>query len=130
MTGHVRFTAWDAEHPATESRFVIEQIIRRRIGFAGLLLTDDLDMDALDGDVPQRAVRALAAGCDIALNCWADMEDMLGIAHLCPPLTPAAAARLDAALATTGPLHGDPARRRELVVRRDALLALIESPAK
>ena len=130
MTGHLRFTAWDSQRPATESPFVVHEIIRKRIGFTGLLLTDDLDMDALAGDVPQRAVRALAAGCDIALNCWADMEDMLGIAHLCPPLTDGAAARLDAALAGTGPLRGDPERRRELVAKRDALLALSESPAE
>ena len=130
MTGHLRFTAWDSQRPATESPFVVHEIIRKRIGFTGLLLTDDLDMDALAGDVPQRAVRALAAGCDIALNCWADMEDMLGIAHLCPPLTDGAAARLDAALAGTGPLRGDPERRRALVAKRDALLALSESPAE
>ena len=130
MTGHIRFTAWDDVHPATESRFVIEEIIRRRIGFAGLLLTDDLDMDALDGNVPARAVRALAAGCDVALNCWADMEDMAGIAHQCPPLTAAAAQRLDAALATTGSLVADPARRRELVAKRDALLTLTASGAE
>ena len=52
MTGHLVFTAWDADHPATQSPYVIEQIIRQRVGFGGLLLTDDLDMEALSGTVP------------------------------------------------------------------------------
>ncbi|MCB2060882.1 MAG: beta-N-acetylhexosaminidase, partial [Novosphingobium sp.] len=71
MTAHVLYTAWDRENPATLSPFVVEEIIRGRIGFDGLLLTDDLDMEALSGAVPERAARAIAAGCDIALNCWA-----------------------------------------------------------
>ena len=49
MTAHVLYTAWDAENPATLSAFVIGEIIRKRIGFTGLLLTDDLDMEALTG---------------------------------------------------------------------------------
>src|SRR5690606_23278834 len=74
MTAHVRYTAWDTENPATLSRVVIDEVIRGRIGFEGLLLTDDIDMEALDGSVPDRAERAIAAGCDIVLNCWAKME--------------------------------------------------------
>jgi len=124
MTSHILYTAWDAEHPATQSSFVIEQIIRKRIGFAGLLLTDDLDMEALAGPVPERAARSLAAGCDLALNCWAKMADMIGIAAACPTMGAATAARLEAALAVTGALVPDPARRLALSQKRDALLAL------
>ena len=124
MTAHLRYTAWDAEHPATQSPFVIEQIIRQRIGFSGLLLTDDLDMEALSGTVPERAARSLAAGCDLALNCWARMPDMVGIAAACPTMPEATAMRLAAALARTGLLMPDPARRDALAARRDSLLAL------
>ena len=124
MTGHIRFTAWDSENPATQSPFVIEDIIRKRIGFSGLLLTDDLDMEALSGSVPERAERAIAAGCDVALNCWAKMDDMVGIARLLPAMTDAAAARLDRALAATDPARGELARQPELLAKRDALLAL------
>ena len=53
MTGHLRFAAWDAENPATHSAFVVQEIIRKAIGFDGLLLTDDLDMEALGGSVPE-----------------------------------------------------------------------------
>lgn len=129
MTGHIRFTAWDADNPATQSPFIIAEIIRRQIGFAGLLLTDDLDMEALAGPVPERAARALAAGCDLALNCWARMEDMIGIAQACPTLREDSAVRLAAALAGTAPGTADPARHAALVAQRDSLLALAERPA-
>ena len=124
MTGHLVFTAWDADHPATQSPFVIEEIIRKRIGFDGLLLTDDLDMEALCGSVPERAERAIAAGCDIALNCWADMEDMQGIAHSLPAMSSEAGRRLERALAGTG--FGEPVsdRQAHLLAKRDSLLEL------
>ena len=124
MTGHIRFTAWDPDNPATQSSFVISEIIRRRIGFGGLLLTDDLDMEALAGPVPERAARALAAGCDVALNCWAKMDDMIGIARACPVMHGDSAVRLEAALAATGSLAADPGRSRTLAAKRDSLLAL------
>jgi beta-N-acetylhexosaminidase len=123
MTAHVRYTAWDAENPATVSAFVVGEIIRRRIGFDGLLLTDDLDMQALGGSVPERAERAIAAGCDIALNCWAKMDDMTGIAARLPSLAGAAEARLERALAAMGaPTTRDQA---ELIAKRDVLLGAL-----
>jgi len=125
MTGHIRFTAWDADLPATLSPFIIAEIIRGRIGFEGLLLTDDLDMAALNGPVPDRAAQALAAGCDLALNCWAKMDDMIGIAAACPVMRPDTAERLDLALARTWRLAADPARWAELTEKRDALLGLV-----
>lgn len=128
MTGHIRFAAWDADHPATQSPFVVSEIIRKRIGFDGLLLTDDLDMQALDGTVPQRAEVALAAGCDIALNCWAKLDDMAGIAARCPAMSAATAQRLDRALAVTR-LDGAAGIQVELLAKRDALLRLVEAAA-
>jgi len=124
MTGHIRFTVWDAENPATQSPFVIDEIIRKRIGFDGLLLTDDLDMEALSDSVPLRAAHAIAAGCDIALNCWAKMDDMVGIAEALPALSGEAAVRFDRALGATDPAKADLAAQGELLAKRDALLAL------
>ncbi|WP_305098183.1 beta-N-acetylhexosaminidase [Croceibacterium aestuarii] len=120
MTAHVLYTAWDADSPATLSEFVIREIIRKRIGFTGLLLTDDLDMAALTGSVPERAERALAAGCDIALNCWAKMEDMIGIADRLPQMSDETALRYERALIASGDsaTAGDEA---ELLAKRDAL---------
>ncbi len=122
MTAHVRYTAWDADNPGTLSPFVINEIIRKRIGFGGLLLTDDIDMEALDGTVPERSERAIAAGCDVVLNCWAKMDDMIGIAERLPAMSPETAERLDRALAGTG---GAPAGdRAQLIAKRDDLLEL------
>ncbi len=125
MTGHVRYPAWDAQLPATLSATVIRDVIRGRIGFDGLLLTDDLDMQALGGAVPDRAARAQAAGCDIALNCWAKMDDMIGIAQALTPMSATTAARLERALAPTSDFAApvDFARQAERTSTRDRLLA-------
>lgn len=124
MTGHLKFTAWDADHPATQSPTVIRDIIRGRIGFDGLLMTDDLDMEALSGSVPERAERAIAAGCDVALNCWAKMDDMIGICERLPQMGPQSAARLARMLAHTR-LDGASGDQAALIAKRDALLGLV-----
>ena len=123
MTAHVVYAAWDRFNPATQSPFVIGEIIRKRIGFDGLLLTDDLDMEALTGPVPERAVRSLEAGCDVALNCWAKMDDMIGIATALPRMGAETTARLDRALAQMR-LDGASGRQLALAEKRDALLTL------
>jgi len=128
MTGHLKFTAWDNENPATQSPFIIAEIIRKRIGFDGLLLTDDLDMEALSGTVPERAEKAIAAGCDIALNCWARMPDMAGICERLPAMGVQTAARLARTLAFTR-LDGASGDQAELIAKRDALLALAGAAA-
>jgi beta-N-acetylhexosaminidase len=126
MTAHVRYTAWDAENPATQSEFVVREIIRRRIGFDGLLLTDDIDMEALCGGIPERGAKALAAGCDVVLNCWARVGDMAGLAECLPAMPAEARERLDRALAAIGEPACD---RAELIAKRDALLDLARDPA-
>ncbi len=129
MTGHLVFTAWDAECPATLSKAVIRDIIRGQIGFDGLLLTDDIDMEALGGSIPERAARAHGAGCDIILNCWAKMADMEGICNVLPAMSQATAARLDRALAGTRIAPAIAPEHTELLTKRDALLALTGTPA-
>jgi beta-N-acetylhexosaminidase len=129
MTGHLLFPAWDADHPATLSPTIIRDIIRGQIGFAGLLLTDDIDMQALDGTIPERAARAHAAGCDIVLNCWAKMDDMAGICAALPAMSADVSERLDHALADTRLADAIPERQRGLLAKRDALLALAEAAA-
>ena len=128
MTGHLLFTAWDSENPATLSPFVVGTVIREQIGFDGLLLTDDLDMQALSGTVPERAARAQAAGCDIALNCWAKMDDMVGIAQALPTMRGETAVRLELALAGTADFSSpvEIAAQAVLLDTRDRLLALAE----
>ena len=123
MTAHVIYTAWDAERPASLSPKVIAEIIRGRIGFGGLLMSDDLDMKALSGAVPELAAGVVAAGCDLALNCWGRMDEMVGIAEALPEITEQGRARLDLAMADVG-ATGQERELAELLAKRDALLAL------
>ena len=122
MTAHIVFTAWDAERPATLSPTVIERVIRGRIGFDGLLMTDDLGMDALVGGFGERAAAAIAAGVDIALHCSGAMAEMAAVAGALGPIGAAARDRLDRAMAPL-PVTED-GDFESLVARRDALLAL------
>jgi beta-N-acetylhexosaminidase len=123
MTCHVVFDAWDAERPATLSPKVIAEIVRGWIGFDGLLMTDDIDMKALSGTAGEKASQALAAGCDVVLDCWARMDEMVEIAGLIGDATPECVARLDRAMATIagGPQKAD---FGGLIAKRDELLAL------
>ena len=124
MTGHLLFTAWDKENPSTLSEAIVQGVIRDRIGFDGLLFTDDLDMEALSGTVPQRAEWAQKAGCDIALNCWAKMDDMIEIANRLTPISEKTSQRLEDAMATIASSSVDEGPGfSELVTRRDNLMA-------
>lgn len=93
MTAHVLYTAFDAMKPATVSPCVVADVIRGEIGFDGLLLSDDISMKALGGSLTERALAALAAGCDIALHCSGKMEEMVALCSACPPMTAEAWAR-------------------------------------
>ncbi len=94
MTAHVVYTAIDAARPATLSATVIDEVVRREIGFDGVLISDDLSMGALSGGLGARTAAALGAGCDLALHCNAEMDEMVAVAEAAPPLTAKAAARL------------------------------------
>ncbi len=127
MTGHLKFPVWDSEEPATLSSTIINDIIRGEIGFEGLLLTDDIDMEALEGTIPERSAKAHAAGCDIILNCWAKMDHMEGICEALPTMSDATTARLDRALEGTQVADSITDEQAELLAKRDALLALTGS---
>jgi beta-N-acetylhexosaminidase len=103
MTAHIIFAAYDPDRPATQSPKMI-RVIREEIGFQGLLMTDDLNMQALSGDLGQRTRASMVAGCDIALHCKGDMAEMLQVAAEAGDLTPAARMRADAALALRRPV--------------------------
>ena len=124
MTAHVVYAAWDAQRPASLSPTVIEDVIRTRIGFDGLLMSDDLDMKALQGSIPDLAAGVVAAGCDLALNCWGRMDDMLGIADQLPEISDAARARLDRAMGSVE-RGGDQPELAALLATRDSLLGLV-----
>jgi beta-N-acetylhexosaminidase len=122
MTAHVVYTAWDPDLPASLSPIVIEAIIRGRIGFDGLLMSDDLGMSALSGGFDLRAGGALAAGCDLALHCSGDMAEMEAVASAVGEIKDVSRERLARAMATIAEAEdGEP--YEALAAKRDALLA-------
>ncbi len=123
MTAHLLYRAQDASNPATLSPSIIGEVIRGRIGFAGLLVSDDLAMQALSGPPEARALAALAAGCDVALYCPGDPVANRAVLAACPELSAQAQLRLAAAAAWAS------ARRVSLdldalIREREELLAL------
>lgn len=128
MSAHIVFSAWDPDNPATLSETVVSDIIRGKIGFDGLLLSDDIDMQALKGSIPDRGAAALAAGCDIILNCWAKMDDQRAIAERSPSMSEKTKLRLDRVHDAMGDAPDD-IETGELLAKRDALLAIPEQAA-
>jgi beta-N-acetylhexosaminidase len=122
MTAHVLYPAWDSERCATLSPFVIGQIIRGRIGFQGLLMSDDIAMEALTGDHGARAAAAISAGCDLVLHCSGRLEEGMAIANALGTIGEAALMRLEKAMGRIAG-KGSPAGHDALAAKRDALLA-------
>jgi beta-N-acetylhexosaminidase len=127
MTAHVVYTALDRAEPATWSKKIIGQVIRKKIGFGGLLMTDDLSMKALGGDFRTRAEKALAAGCDMVLHCNGVMAEMEAVAAGTPLLAGRAKKRAEAALARLRhrpePLNAVEARERFTAILAQHLAA-------
>ncbi|MBF9232376.1 beta-N-acetylhexosaminidase [Microvirga alba] len=124
MTAHVVYTALDPDRPATTSPTIMKDIIRGHIGYDGLVMTDDLSMQALSGTLRERAEAAFAAGCDMALHCNGKMEEMTAVAEATPLLEGDALRRADAALSRIRhePEPLDPVDAR---ARLDAALAMV-----
>ena len=106
MTAHVVFEALDRDNVATVSKTVIGDIVRGEIGFDGFLMTDDIGMGALSGDMAERCAAALAAGCDAILHCSGDFEEMQSVGAAAPPLTVAGQERWRNAAAQLSPAAG------------------------
>jgi beta-N-acetylhexosaminidase len=121
MTAHLLYTAWDPERPATLSPTIIADIIRTRIGFDGLLMSDDLAMEALSGTLAARTRAAIEAGCDVALHCSGVLAESAEVAGAAGKINAGASERLARAMARTGTVSGQ--GYEALAVKRDALLA-------
>src|SRR6195256_4155194 len=103
MTAHVVFSALDPAQPATTSATIIEQVIRASIGFQGLLMSDDVSMNALAGSIAERTRAILAAGCDMVLHCNGKLDEMRQVAGETPLLAGDALERAKRALASRRP---------------------------
>lgn len=102
MTAHLVYTALDPDRPATTSRRIVDEIIRGVLGFDGLLLTDDLSMNALSGSLGERAAAARESGCDILLHCNGVAEEARAVAAEARPVAGDTARRIAAAMARVG----------------------------
>ena len=110
MTAHVVYDAIDPQRPATTSPKVIRDVIRGEMGFDGLLMSDDVSMNALSGPISVRAKAALFAGCDVVLHCNGKMEEMREVAEEAKPLEGLSLKRAQSALThLTAPDAFDPA---------------------
>jgi beta-N-acetylhexosaminidase len=116
MTAHVVYTAIDPRRPATTSRTVMRKVVRGAIGYGGLVMTDDLSMNALKGTLGERARASFRAGCDVVLHCNGTVAEMTEVAAETPKLAGKAARRAGAALDrirhTPEPFDADEARAR------------------
>jgi beta-N-acetylhexosaminidase len=103
MSAHLLYTAIDSLRPATMSSTVVQEVMRREIGFDGLIMSDDLSMKALKGSFDERAAAVIEAGLDIVLHCNGDLEEARAVASATPVLSGASLRRADAALAVIAP---------------------------
>ena len=120
MTAHVVFSAFDPAHPATTSATMIEQVIRGVIGFQGLLMSDDVSMNALAGSIAERTAAIIAAGCDMVLHCNGKLEEMRDVARETPELSGKAQQRAASALSSRK--APQPFDRQAARVELDALI--------
>src|SRR5256885_8310956 len=84
MTAHVIYSAYDTAHPATTSATIVGEVIRGLIGFDGLLMGDDVSMNALEGSIAERSRATIAAGCDVVLACNGELDEMRAVADNVP----------------------------------------------
>jgi beta-N-acetylhexosaminidase len=124
MTAHIRYTARDMLNPATQSAAIVADILRApdAIGFANLLITDDLAMGALRGTPGERATAALQAGCDIALHCSGVLEETRDLLAALPPVSARAAGAMARAAAQAA-VALEPLDEMALAAERDGLLS-------
>ncbi len=127
MTAHVLYRALSSNQPATTSARVIGDVIRRHIGFDGVLVSDDLSMQALGGSLSDRARQSLEAGCDVVLHCNGEPGEMREVASVVAPMSPRSVARVErgAALARA---RNDGAGRDDLELYRRRLAELLDRP--
>ncbi|MBD9372151.1 beta-N-acetylhexosaminidase [Rhizobium sp. ARZ01] len=122
MSAHIVFTEIDRDNPATTSPKIVRDVIRGHIGFDGLLMSDDVSMNALRGDIAARARGIVEAGLDLVLHCHGIMEEMIAVAENAPPLVGESRRRADAV--TAGFPQADDADEQALREEFNSLIAV------
>ena len=86
MTAHVIYEVYDPIYTATHSKILINDIIRKHIGFNGILISDDISMKALSYSLKDNAIMALAAGCNLILHCNGNIKEMYELIKIMPTI--------------------------------------------
>jgi len=86
MTAHVIYTIYDPDNTVTHSKIVINDVIRKHIGFKGLLISDDISMKALKYGLIDNAIKALNAGCNLILHCNGNINEMSKLVKIIPTI--------------------------------------------
>jgi beta-N-acetylhexosaminidase len=125
MTAHILYRQLDPASVATLSPIIVQQVIRDQIGFNGVLISDDISMNALPGPLGERARGALDAGCDLVLHCNGEIEEMKQVGNAVGPLGPLAIERWQSAEAMRRTVQDFDRPRAELEL--EALVGLEEA---
>ena len=83
MTAHIKYSHIDKHNCATNSKEIIK-LIRKKIGFNGLIMTDDISMKAIKGDISLKTIKSFTAGCNLVLHCNSKMSEMIKVANNSP----------------------------------------------
>ena len=75
MTAHILFSKIDKKNVTTHSKKIIRDVIRKKIGFKGILISDDISMKALKFDLVTNAKKSIEAGCNLVLYCSGNISD-------------------------------------------------------
>ena len=86
MTGHVIYNAYDKNNTATHSKIVIKEVIRKKINFKGILISDDISMKSLKYNIEKNALKALESGCNLVLHCNGKIKEMNRLARVVPKI--------------------------------------------
>ena len=84
MTAHVVYSIYDPIYSATHSKIIIEDVIRKYIGFKGLLISDDISMKALKYGLKDNTIKALNAGCNLIMHCNGNINEMRELTKIVP----------------------------------------------
>ena len=86
MTAHLIYTAYDSYNTATHSKTIINKVIRKKINFRGIIISDDISMKALKYKIEENAIRAIRAGCNLILHCNGNLNEMKKLAKVIPKI--------------------------------------------
>ena len=84
MTAHIIYSYYDPFNTATHSKIIIKDIIRKKIKFKHLLISDDISMKALKYNLKENVIKSLEAGCNLILHCNGNINEMNVVAKNVP----------------------------------------------